>query len=365
MSSPLICSRPSAVSADPRGFPLVVAHVLASGDRQAVRTAVAVRVGVVKRGVGLRLGFDDMGGLVAVDASQRLADGRAAEAVARLGHRIAADAPCVFAVDILIVILVGQRQHLVGVERVGEVGRPAEVLGADVHRRNFEFEPVEADRTDVLHGRAVSRRIGQRDVEEQVFRLLAVIVGGHAQAVVEERHVETDVELLGLLPRQAEVGQRRSERSARTGIDARHAVSTERVVIIDVVVTRQTVAQAEFQLVELLDVPELLLGNDPAGRNSGEIAPAVILGEERRTVGAHGEAQHVFLLVVVVQTSEIGDLAPRRLGVGPCGRRGARPSVGVLSDSAPCTVIDMPLILRLRKSYPAMALRLWSPKDLL
>ena len=213
-----------------------------------------------------------MGGLVAVDASQRLADGRAAEAVARLGHRIAADAPCVFAVDILIVILVGQRQHLVGVERVGEVGRPAEVLGADVHRRNFEFEPVEADRTDVLHGRAVSRRIGQRDVEEQVFRLLAVIVGGHAQAVVEERHVETDVELLGLLPRQAEVGQRRSERSARTGIDARHAVGTERVVIIDVVVTRQTVAQAEFQLVELLDVPELLLGNDPAGRNSGEIA---------------------------------------------------------------------------------------------
>ena len=110
--------------------PLVVAGVLAAGDRPTVAHTVAQRLSVVKCRVGFGLGLDDMVDLVAVDTSQRLADGRAAEAIPAFGHLVTADAPSASAggqavlIDRIVSILVGQREHLVARERIGQIGRP-------------------------------------------------------------------------------------------------------------------------------------------------------------------------------------------------------------------------------------------------
>ena len=309
--------RPGAVE------PFVVADVLAAGDRTAVRTADAVRIDVVQRRVGLRLGFDDVGGLVAVDAPHAFADSRAAETESRLRHRVPADTPCILAVDVLVPVLVGERQHLVHVERVGEVGRPGEVLALDVHRREFHLGAVEAYRTDVLPGRAVTRRIGQRDAEEQVGGLLVVIVGHQADAVVEESHVDADVQLVGGLPFEPHVGQRRGQDGARTVVDRRCAEPSVGIVKADVVVTSQAVRGAYLEAVEIAHVPEFLLRDHPAGRRRREISPAVSFGEFRRAVGAEREHEEVLLLVVIVQTPEIG--GERLVGVGVRPARGVRP----------------------------------------
>ena len=266
-----------------------------------------MRLAVVERRVGLGLRLDDARDLVAVDASQRFAHGRAAEAVAALGHRVAADAPCVAAVDVGILVLVGQRQHPVAVVGVGQVGRPREVLLLHVDRVHFQFETGEARRTDVGLHRRVGRRVGQRDREDHVVGHLVVVVGHDAQAVLEHPQIEPDVELRGSLPAQRTVGHRRGDRRRVAGVVLRRAVRTVGVVQPDAVVARHAVAHAQFQVVDRPHVPELLVRDVPCGGAGGKEAPLVARREFRRTVGAGREREDVTLVEVIVHAAEIGD----------------------------------------------------------
>ena len=173
-------------------FPLVVADVLASGDLPAVRAAVSARGSVVHRRVGVGLRLDDVIDLVTVDAAHALALGDAPE-LAPITDRDAVDAVAGIAV-------VGQFEHAVHVVAVRKIRPPRKTLAVDVDRRQRQLRAVEPDAPQVGRNRVVARRIGEADVEQQVARLLVVIVERQRDAVVQQPEVDAGVELEGLLP---------------------------------------------------------------------------------------------------------------------------------------------------------------------
>ena len=79
-----------------------------------------------------------------------------------------------------------------------------------------------------------------------------------------------------------------------------------------VLVAERTVRCAEFQSVDyVFDIlHERLLGDTPCTRYRGEVAPAVRFVEARRSVDTQVGLQQVALLVVVVQTAEVGLYGP-------------------------------------------------------
>ena len=129
--------------------PFVVTGIFAALDYASVAYTVTVRLFVIECCVGFSLRLDDMVDLIAVYASQRFADGSTAEAVTALGRFVSADTVCTSArrtavrVDLVVAVLLGQRQHLVAGKRIGDVGRPAEMFLADIHRTEFDFHAVE------------------------------------------------------------------------------------------------------------------------------------------------------------------------------------------------------------------------------
>ena len=291
--------------------PLVVAGILASRNLRAVAYAMAFRQCVVISGIGLRLRLDDMIDLVAVDAAERLADGRAAEAVSRFGHLVTADPISLFTggisilVDFVVGILLRQRQHLVAVVGVGQTEIPREILGADHLRIQLGLEAVEASAAHVgLHVR-VGAGIGHGDREEHVVGLLVVIVEDKPHAVVQKSHIQPHVELCGRLPLHVGVLHGRGE-------DGRHAVvpacgeGSVGVVKTDAVVTGLSVRNAKFEVVHrpLHRLEEGFLADDPRGRRSREESPLVALGEFRRAVVAERTGDDVFLRKVIGDTAE-------------------------------------------------------------
>lgn len=259
------------------------------------------------RRVGLLLRLDDALCDIAEDTPHALALGDAPE-LAPITDRDAVDAVAGIAV-------VGQFEHAVHVVAVREIRPPRKTLAVDVDRRQRQFRAVEPDTSQVGRNRIVARRIGEADVEQQVARLLVVIVERQRDAVVQQPEVDAGVELEGLLPDQAVVGHRigRGGRVAVVGVE--RVVAAVGVVQPDPVVARQPVAHARLEHADRTVLgPEPLLADHPSGRCRREIAPAVACGEFRRTVDAHRRGEEVTPAVVVVHTPEIGDQALPRAG---------------------------------------------------
>ena len=173
-------------------FPLVVADVLAPGYLPPVAAPVAARLRVVPGRVGLLLRLDDALCDIAEDTPHALALGDAPE-LAPITDRDAVDAVAGIAV-------VGQFEHAVHVVAVRKIRPPRKTLAVDVDRRQRQLRAVEPDAPQVGRNRVVARRIGEADVEQQVARLLVVIVERQRDAVVQQPEVDAGVELEGLLP---------------------------------------------------------------------------------------------------------------------------------------------------------------------
>ena len=179
-----------------------------------------------------------------------------------------------------------------------------------------EFQTRVADRSEV--GRDAGEAGGRADglVEDQVARVADVVVHREGEAVAQHRQVKTEVGLHGGLPvetlvdlaglhdaDQADVVTHRVEVVERgAGAHLRHGSRGA-----DVGVAGGAPAGAQLQHVEqaeLLD--EGLAAEVPGGREGREGAPAVPAAEVGGTVAADRRGEHVFAVVGVVETREVG-----------------------------------------------------------
>ena len=204
-----------------------------------------------------------------------------------------------------------------------------EVVADDVVPCDAEFD------TGVLHVAAVDERCvcaggsENRCHYEPVLGSLLVPVEVDAQTVLEKCGVEAEVKLLGGLPGDVEVAQAARECApvvaedggvvavaavgtevlAEEIVGVGHLDGSEVLVVVDVLVAHTAPAAAYFQEVEpgAAAFHEFFVAEVPACGNRGECAEAVAGSELRGTVGTEGHVNHVFLLPVPADTSEVAD----------------------------------------------------------
>ena len=131
------------------------------------------------------------------------------------------------------------------------------------------------------------------------------------QAVLQRAEVDAHVGFVHYFPTQpAEVGG--VDESVDGGIGTEYGLyvlyACEACTGSNLVVTQLTPAGTQLHVVEdILVLHKRFLGDDPCGTDGGEVAPfVVVLG---RAVGTEGEHQHVLVVVVVIQSGEIGETA--------------------------------------------------------
>ena len=154
------------------------------------------------------------------------------------------------------------------------------------------------------NGRALHRE-GRRNYG--IVRHTAVPVDITAQAIVQRSEVHADVSLLHHFPCQpTEVGG--IGKAINSDVVAEYATyrsnAGKTCTGCHLVVTQLTPAGTQLQVVEdILVFHERLLRKHPCTTNGGEVAPLlIVLG---RTIGTEREHQHIFVIVVVVQTGEV------------------------------------------------------------
>ena len=195
--------------------------------------------------------------------------------------------------DVVVVLpdelIIAEVHELIAHRSPDDIDRVGEVLRLDGIPREVEFEAAIAHRTYVDEGRG--EEIGRhRDivVTEEVLLLTTVVVEGAVEVTTEERPVETDVPVLPLLPAQVRVDvlARAPYLIVLTIIqvvaEARHRV--ERAVAVEGLVPRDTEVTTELEVGEpaLRPSHKGFVRDTPAGRDSGEIPPLVMLTELRR-----------------------------------------------------------------------------------
>ena len=156
-------------------------------------------------------------------------------------------------------------------------------------------------RRRVTRGAHVGRQL---QVHQHVLRLLAIPVNNEADAVVEEAQVETDIELLLLLPLHTLVGQVLGL-VARTQRRLDHGDSGTPQVTTDVGVTGLTPTQTQLTVGEPVHVlHELLVGKAPRTGERVETCPAVRGTKVGATVIAVGIGCVVTIVVAVGPAGE-------------------------------------------------------------
>ena len=196
-----------------------------------------------------------------------------------------------------------------------QAGVPHEVLGFHGDSIDGKLYAGVADGTHVgEQGLVVVRRYGNVVVIEKVGGQAVVVVYRSAYASVLYGEVQTDVELALTLPCEVGVGVG----CRGIGLDPSAVVEEvgagthqhQGLVVAEVLVAGHTVAGAEFELAEPVDVLHPgFLADAPAGADGGEPSPLVILAEAAGAVAAERYRCEVFLVPVVDHAAEEGDVS--------------------------------------------------------
>ena len=214
------------------------------------------------------------------------------------------------------------------VERTG----PTEVLGLDVGRPYLQLVTLVLQLSDVREIACEARSDGERPIVEQVLGCAHVVFEGYVQSVVEERYVESRVEIVVGFPRQLGILQLRQRDSGIVVVVAGDATQS----LIAIIGRRQgavnTIRQAQLQVVQPLfcGFHKFLGAYSPRARYRPEVAPAVFPGQARASIGSPTCTRIVFVVVIVVHTCYVRHDA--------CGAAG---SVHVLVHHA---VVDFGLV---------------------
>ena len=147
---------------------------------------------------------------------------------------------------------------------------------------------------------------GHLQVHQHVFRFFLVPVEGQIDAVVEETQIQTDIELLLLLPFHIQVRDvLRTVACAQRGVHLLHVHAPH--IGVDVGVTGLSPAQAQLSVAQPLDVfHKLLVGEAPGCGKGVESRPAVVGTEVRRTVVTVGISGIVAVVIAVGQAGKEG-----------------------------------------------------------
>ena len=191
------------------------------------------------------------------------------------------------------------------------VNLPEPVLGLDGLDADGGFDTGILQRTDVLPCLVAECRHGHGGrIVQQVGGLAVVPVDAGRQTLVEEAQIKTYIISGGGLPLQVgcEVVGTVEHAGARDGIETvgacRHRVGgNPGVVVVHVLLSGLTPAEAELQVAQGVDILEEVLVLDSPGQcHRGEQRPVVL--EAAGAVVADGGCQVVLFVEDVVHTSE-------------------------------------------------------------
>ena len=157
---------------------------------------------------------------------------------------------------------------------------PSVVSRVDVDRGERDLEALVLHVAHVVEHAGEAGRARDRPVEQQVARLLQVIVGREADPAARERHVEAQVELLGRLPLEVGVRQVARRDAGRVAVVGAAEQPLERIVA-DRLVAGEAVARAQLQVLEEAALQERLLAQEPTGADAAGKKPHRSFGPNR------------------------------------------------------------------------------------
>ena len=201
----------------------------------------------------------------------------------------------------------------VGADVVAHI--PRQALGLDGGSIDAELKALAGDITDVREDAVREVRPCRRgDLVQQVAGLLLVEVERTREAALDEAVVKTYVVGSRLLPVDIRIVGSGAEHIVilvaeliRRRIRAERVEGEVGVVPDTILLTRDTVAETELEVIDPRDVlEEVLLIHTPSQCQSGEDPPAVLLAEARRAVGTHCSSEEVAVHEAVVQTAVEG-----------------------------------------------------------
>ena len=217
-------------------------------------------------------------------------------------------------------------QHLVTLGGEHEPRTPRQAGARDRHGVERELEALIAHRPDVLDPRGRFGRLRRLDLEQQVRRVLDVVLDATREPVVQETEIDRTVVLVRALPFEVRVGIAPQGdtrlrcisprvRSAR----APHEQGQGRIGRYAGVACAAP-ADAQPEVRERAVPQELLLTEVPRSGQPGENAPLVTFSEPGRSVIAQHAGHEKPILEAVVRPGEERDETPvlRPRGVGPC-----------------------------------------------
>ena len=225
----------------------------------------------------------------------------------------------------------------VGADVVAHI--PRQVLGLDRGSIDAELKALAGDVTDIREDAVREVSTGRRgDLVQKVAGLLLVEVERTRETPLDEAVVKTYVVGSRLLPVDVRiVGSWAQHIVVLVAELIRRRIRAERVegevgVVPDtILLTRDTVAETELEVIDPRDIlEEVLLIHTPSQRQSGEDTPAVLPAEARRAVGTHCSGEEVAVHEAVVQTAVEGHQRILWVVVLVDGSRHERLVVGVV-----------------------------------
>ena len=148
-------------------------------------------------------------------------------------------------------------------------------------------------------------------IQDQVARIALIDFNHRADAVVEESHVQTEVEFLAAFPFEVLVANLSRCKTASEGGDTKAVVGSEQTSLgavgSNVGVAHLTIADPQFQIREDLQIAdELFITHLPGEGTGGEEGPAIGFRQLRGTIGTSRQGQEIFVVECVVDTSHVG-----------------------------------------------------------
>ena len=204
-----------------------------------------------------------------------------------------------------LLVLVGQVEHLVGIGVTVDRHIPVPVLLLDDLHVHIELEARVAQFADVVPVVGAARRNILRTLEEQTVRHADEVVHRQVDAVVQQTHVQTQIERLLLLPRQIGIAVVIDLRTQLAFGNGNRILVGIGIVVGQVLVTLRTVRRAEFQFRKpVVGAFHEFLGPDaPRTADGPESAPRVVF-ETRGSVAADTAREIVAVVVIVLQFAE-------------------------------------------------------------
>ena len=220
-----------------------------------------------------------------------------------VGQSYFVNEPC--ALDWLLQLSVEWHNLVLVVAQIEDCG-PVKVVIGKVDGTQFQFHtPV----IQLSHIAQVVRKSGggtDRKAVQQILRI-AVIVFHAQENAVDERHVQSHVQVIVLFPSQVGVGDRRFIRTQTSHIALSQRIQSHIAIQRAWLVTVHTVRGTNLQIAQnvLHRLHERFVAHMPHTRYGPEISPAVIGWKTGTTVAAEASCHIITVVIIVVQTWNI------------------------------------------------------------